>query len=275
MLDPSLSPYAFTVFGFGVHWYSLFMAFSMAMGALWAAREGRRLNMDLDAVMDFALYGLIGAIIGARVVFVLANDPVWIVRDPVQILKVYQGGLAWDGGVLGGIVGAGMYMRRHGLTLAPYLDLAVPGLAFGYALVRIGNIFNHEVYGRMTQLGFGRWPAQFIGSGIGVILLVRYFLERRRGGRRPGEVFWGFMFWYTVLRAVVEEPVRQNPLYLVHVIVPRWGLGFTTLMQLFTPAILVIAGFMWRRCAHGSARPAEGGPAPAAVGEEGLADPRA
>jgi phosphatidylglycerol:prolipoprotein diacylglycerol transferase len=128
------------------------------------------------------------------------------------------------------------------------MDWVVPGVSIGIALVRIGNIFNHEVLGRMTELGFGRWPEQLIGSAIGVGLLIRYaVVARRQPPPYLGYQFWSFVFWYQVFRGFVGETTRQNPLYLIHYINPYWGIGFTTLMQLFTPPLLVFAWLMMRR----------------------------
>ncbi len=63
----------------------------------------------------------------------------------------------------------------------------------------------------------------------------------------PGYQFWSAMFYYALLRGVVGETTRANPLYLIHYLNPHWGIGFTTLMQLFTPPILVFTGLMMRR----------------------------
>lgn len=246
MYLPSLSPYAFVVGPLAIHWYSVFMALSILGGGWYFVREaGRRGLGREDGVVDLALWTVVGGIVGARLMFVLANDPAWVVSDPLQILRVYQGGLSWHGALAGGLGAAGLYARRHGIRLNPLLDLVVPATAFGYALVRVGNIFNHEVLGRMTAFWFGRWPAQLIGAAIGVALLVRYFARDRRPGLVAGDQWWSFLFYHTLLRAGIEETVRDNPLYLVHLQSPIYGIGFTTLTQLATPLILAIVVPMW------------------------------
>jgi phosphatidylglycerol:prolipoprotein diacylglycerol transferase len=247
MYLPQLSPYALVLGPVRIHWYSVFMTVSILVGGWYFVRTARRRGLwQEDRLYDLALWMVVGGIVGARVVFVLANEPQWVVDDPLQILRVYQGGLSWHGALAGGLTAAAWYVRRHPVRLNPLLDLAVPGAALGYALVRLGNIFNHEVLGRTTELGFGRWPAQLVGSAIGLFLLLRYFWRDRRD-LPAGDQFWSFLFYHTLLRGVVEETVRDNPLYLVHYVNPVYGVGLTTLTQLATPFILAVVVPMWRR----------------------------
>jgi phosphatidylglycerol:prolipoprotein diacylglycerol transferase len=245
---PSLSPYAFTIGPFAIHWYSVFMALSILVGALYFVRVGRaRGLLGDDSLFDLALATLVGGIVGARVGFVVFNDPSWFVTDPLQIVRVYQGGLSWHGALIGGLGAAAIYARVAKIRLNPLLDLAVPGVAFGYALVRIGNIFNHEVLGRISALPFGRWPAQLIGAAIGVALLIRFFSRDRRPNLAAGDQFWSFLFWHSLLRGAVEESVRDNPLFWVHYVNPTLGVGFITLTQWATVPLMAVTYLLWRR----------------------------
>jgi phosphatidylglycerol:prolipoprotein diacylglycerol transferase len=222
---PQLSPYALVLGPLRIHYYSVFMALSILLGGAYFVREAQRRGLGRDdRVFDLALATLVGGIVGARLMFVLA----------------------WHGAVAGGLLAAGLYVRSHPMRLNPLLDLVVPGAAIGYTLVRIGNIFNHEVLGRETAFFFGRWPAQLVGAAIGLALLIRYF-ARERPDLAAGDQWWSFLVYHTVLRAVFEESVRDNPLYLIHVRSPVWGVGFTTMTQLATPLILAIAVPLWLR----------------------------
>lgn len=258
MYLPQLSPYAFHIGSFGVHWYGILMAISMLIGSYYLLHYARRHGWSENAIVNVTVWAIIGGIVGARLVFVFANDPLWIVHDPMQIIRVWDGGLAWDGGLLGGVLAGYLSARRERLPLQAVMDGAVPGLAVGYILVRIGNIFNHEVLGRFTELGFGRWPAQLVGSAIGVFLLWRYFyIDRKYRSLPPGYQFWTFNLWYQVFRALIEESVRVNPLYLVHYVNPYLGVGFLTLEQIFSPIIFLIAGVMYLRVMRGRREPAQ------------------
>lgn len=248
MYLPQLSPYAFKIGPIGVHWYGIFMVTAMFLGGWYVVRQGQRYGYDPDRLSSIALWAVVGGVVGARLIFVAANDPQWFWRDPVQVLRIWDGGLSFHGAIGGGALVLLYLLRDDKRLLGRLLDWSVPGIAIGIALVRIGNIFNHEVLGRMTELGFGRWPEQLIGSAIGVALLIRYFVVARRNPPPYlGFQFWSMVFWYQVLRGFIGETTRDNPLYLVHYVNPVWGIGFTTLTQLFTPPILAFAAYMlWR-----------------------------
>jgi len=249
-----LNPVAFHIGPLAVRWYGIFMSLSVLFGTWYLYREGIKRGLEEDFILNLAILVVVGGIVGARLMFVLANYPHWFWQDPLQVLKIYEGGLSWHGGLLGGFLAGWAYARKTGVQVGALADLTVPGLALGYFLVRIANIFNQEVLGRPTAFFFGRWPAQLIGSAIGLLLLIRYFyLERKQPP--AGYQFWSFVFYHQLLRALVEESVRDNPLEVWGYVVPRWGLGFFTLTQLVTPLILVLAGyFMWRSLARPQSR---------------------
>ena len=261
MYIPQLSPYIIHFGGqFGLRWYGLFMALSMLYGAYYIVRQGMKRGWSENALTSVAIWAIIGGVVGARVVFVFANDPGWIVNDPTQIFRIWQGGLAWDGGLLGGLLAGYLSARKQKIPFQALLDLAVPGLSFGYILVRIGNIFNHEVLGRFTEMGF-RWPAQLVGSAIGAFLLWRFFYIARKYKNLPdGYQFWTFNLWYQVFRGLTEESVRQNPLYVIHYVNHYLGIGFMTLEQWFSPLIFAIAWVMYARVTRNWRKDAAAGP---------------
>ncbi len=254
MYLPQLHSVAFKLGPIAVHWYGIFMVAAIVGGVWYMLERGGELGETTDRLSSIALWTVVAAVVGARIVFVLANDPQWITQDPMQIVRVWQGGLAYDGAVGLGILALWYQLRRTPLVFNKLADWLIPGMAIAIFMVRIGNIYNHEVLGRMTQLGFGRWPEQLWGSFIGLFLLLRYFWIERRVSVPPGYQFWSAMVYYALLRGFVGETTRDNPLYLVHYINPHWGIGFTTLMQLFTPPILVFTIYMMRRTWRRSAR---------------------
>jgi len=247
MYLPQLSPLAFKLGPFAVHWYGIFMVAAIVGGVWYMLERGGELGENPDRLSTVALWTVVAAVVGARVLFVLANDPQWIWQDPMQIVRVWQGGLAYDGAVGLGILALWYQLRKKPLVFNKLADWLIPGMAIAIFMVRIGNIFNHEVLGRMTALGFGRWPEQLWGSFIGLFLLLRYFWIERHKPVPPGYQFWSAMFYYAILRGFIGETTRDNPLYVFHYLNPHWGIGFTTLMQLFTPPIMVFTWYMMRR----------------------------
>ncbi len=222
------------------------MGISFLIGTYYLLQQGRKKGLDEDFLLNLAIITLLGGIVGARLVFVMANFPYWFINNPIQVLKIYQGGLAWHGGLLGGLLSGITYAYKKKQNVNMLMDLTVPGLAAGYMLVRIGNIFNQEVLGRTTQLGFERWPAQLIGSGIGLVLLIRYFILQKKD-IKPGYQFWSFIFYHQLLRGLVEETIRDNPLFIIGYLNTTVGIGFFTLTHLITPAVLILAYIMMKR----------------------------
>ncbi len=247
MYIPKLHPFAFKIGPIGVHWYGIFMVMAILGGSYYLIERGRQLGEDPDRLSNITLWTVLWGVIGARVVFVLANEPQWIWMNPMQILRIWDGGLAYDGAVGFGVLALWYQLRKRPLTFNYLVDWTIPGIGLGIFMVRIGNIFNHEVLGRMTELGFGRWPEQLWGSFIGVFLIIRYFWLERHRTPPPGYQFWSAMFYYAILRGFIGETTRDNPLYIIHYINPYWGIGFTTLMQLFTPPIMIFTWIMMRR----------------------------
>lgn len=245
-----------------IRWYGALMAASMAVGLYYFLRYGPQRGIGEDDLYHIAIAGIIGGIVGARLVYVLTN---WSDYAPVplEIIRVDHGGLSFHGAIGGGALGTWLVARRRGIPFDRYADLAVPGIATGIMLVRIGNIFNAEVLGRPAEvLGGARHPAQIYGSLIGVVLLVLHNVLARR--RPPeGVLFWTFFLVYSFLRGFFEETFRDNPLYAWGYVNERWGVGFFTLTHLFTPPLLALSWAMLVRARRRAAHAAQEGAAPA------------
>lgn len=246
----NLNPVAFRIGPISVRWYGIFMAISILLGMIYFFREGKKRGVDEDDLYNAVLLVVIFGVIGARLMFVLTNYPAWFINDPLQVLKIYEGGLAWHGGLLGGFLAGWWYTRRKNLNLFMLADMVVPGLSIGYILVRIGNIFNGEVLGRMTAFSFGRWPAQLVGSAIGLILLIRYFYVQKKNPPN-GYQFWSFLFYHQLLRGVFEESVRENPLFIIKYVSETWGIGLLTLTQWATVPLLILFYYFMVRSQKG------------------------
>lgn len=250
-MSAALSPVAFQIGPIAVHWYGLFMAASILLGFWYFHTSLVRRGYHSDFLYNTVVLAVAGGIVGARLVYVFTN---WadFAGDLVAIIRIDQGGLSFHGGILGGILVATPYVLAKRANWGELADRVVPGIAIGIALVRIANIINNEVLGRVTVSGF-RHPAQLYGSLIGVALLVSYFVMARRR-LPPGYLFWSFALYYSLLRGVFEETFRDNPLYAVGYVNDQYGVGFFTLTQLFTPLFVALAWVMRRRTVHAAPR---------------------
>ncbi len=231
-----------------IRWYGVLMATAIGLGFHYFRRDGLKLGYHEDFLYNTILTALVGGILGARAVYVITNWSAYA-GDWVAMLRIDQGGLSFHGGVVGGAALAGWYVARKQHSFEELADLVVPGIALGIILVRIANLINGEVLGRPMEaelFGLERQPAQWIGSAIGVVLLVIHNVLARRP-RPVGYLFWSFVIYYSLLRGVVEESVRANPLYLWGYVNSDWGIGLLTLTQVVTPLFVLLGVLMRRR----------------------------
>lgn len=247
MYIENISPYVFEVGPVAVRWYGLMFAVSVLIGFYYLRRDGMKKGFKEDELFTLFIIIMVFLMVGARLVFVLTNWT-YFMEHPELIIRVDRGGLAFHGGLLGGILSTWVYCRIKGLNWWSLADLSVPGIAIGYALIRVANIFNREILGREAELfTFERHPAQVYGILIGIAMLLLHNYLARRPGVKPGYLFWNFILAYTFLRALVEETFRENPLVAWGYISQSWGAGFFTTVQLFTPAIIVLCLLMlWK-----------------------------
>lgn len=239
---PWLDPVIVEIGPFAIRWYGVLMALSIAWGFYYVRRDGIKLGYDEDFLYNAVALAVVGGIAGARLVYVATNWEAYA-GSLVDVIRVDQGGLSFHGAALGGVLALGLYLRRKQYSFEELLDLFVPGVCIGIILVRIANLINGEVLGRTTGLDwwFERHPAQLIGSAVGLVLLIIHNVIARR--RPPvGYLFWSFVLYYSLLRGIIEESVRLNPLYAWGYVNETWGIGFFTLTQLVTP---VFAGLGW------------------------------
>lgn len=233
---PDISPEIFTLhlggLSLSLRWYALaylaglligwrIMVRMMRRDAIW----GDRAPMRPERVDDLLTWVIVGVILGGRLGFVLFYEPGYYLSHPVEIIKVWQGGMSFHGGFAGVIVATWLYCRAHSippLRLADAMAVVAPiGLFFG----RIANFINAELWGRPTDLPWGvifpgeaaqacagvtgacaRHPSQLYEAGLeGLVLGVILWAVLRAGGlRRPGLCFGIFLAGYGFARMFVE-----------------------------------------------------------------------
>ena len=149
-------PAIFTIGSKEIRWYSLMFIIGFGIGYKIVERMWRRESINPKWIDPLLYYTLIGTVVGARLGHCLFYDPGYYLSHPIEILKVWEGGLASHGGVLGIIVAIyfySKYVSRQSM-LWTFDKLVVPtGLVA--ALIRIGNLINHEVYGLPTDRPWG------------------------------------------------------------------------------------------------------------------------
>jgi len=216
MIYWNADPIAVGIGPLSIHWYGMFFAAAFIAG-MWImgrmfAREGRSTD-DLDSLLGFVV---VGALVGARLGHCLVYDPGYYLANPLLILKIWEGGLASHGGVIGILVAVGVYARRRGMQFWWLLDrIAVPA-ALGGAFIRIGNFMNSEIVGMPTIVPWAvifervddlpRHPVQLYEAAAYFLIFMVLFLTWRVGAlrRRQGLLCGLFLTLVFAVRFVLE-----------------------------------------------------------------------
>ena len=146
-LNPGKS---FTMFGIEIAYYGVIIALGMLAGALVAYREAKKTGQKVDDYIDFTLYTLIAAIIGARIYYVIFEWDYYSAH-PLEIFNLRAGGLAIYGGVLASVLTLFIFTKVKKLKFWLMADTAVQGLIIGQIIGRWGNFFNREAFGGYTD----------------------------------------------------------------------------------------------------------------------------
>ena len=139
-----------SVFGFSIAYYGIIIGIGMLTGIWVAQNDAKRRGQDPDIYLDFALYGIIFAIIGARLYYVIFEWDMY--KDNLlQIFNLRAGGLAIYGGVIGAVLTLIVFTRKRKLSFFSMADSGVLGLITGQIIGRWGNFFNCEAFGGYTD----------------------------------------------------------------------------------------------------------------------------
>lgn len=279
---PNLSPEIFAIdfgsFRFALRWYAMGYIVGILIGwwiigraiarpALWQAGA----PMTKQQLEELVTWMVIGIVVGGRLGFVLFYQPGYYLEHPADIVKLWQGGMAFHGGFLGVVIGVWLFSRRHRLKTAQIADLMAIATPPALGLVRVANFINAEIWGRPTDMPWGvifpgeaaqacatateacaRHPSQLYEAGLeGVVLtIVLLWLAFRSGWlKTPGLLAGTFFLGYGLSRFIVEF-FRQADAQFISADNP-WGhvfLGLTMGQLLSLPMVIVgIATMIWAR----------------------------
>ncbi|MGR3519580.1 MAG: prolipoprotein diacylglyceryl transferase, partial [Roseovarius sp.] len=239
---PEISPeiVSITLFGmeFALRWYALAYIVGIVIGwriVVAATRRpllwpGDRAPMESKDVEDLLTWVILGVILGGRLGYVLFYQPGYFLANPVQILQVWQGGMAFHGGLLGVVLAVVLFSRSRDINWVSVADALCMVTPVGLLLGRIANFINAELWGRPTDLPWGvifpsaaaqdcagvvglcaRHPSQLYEAALEGLILgaILLWLGWRRGALRlPGTLTGVFFAGYGAARFLVEF-VRQ------------------------------------------------------------------
>jgi len=270
---PVINPDAFSLGPVHIRWYALAYITGIILAWIYAralikrtALWDRSAPMSLHQLEDFIFWVTLGIILGGRIGDVLWDLPLYM-KDPVRIVMLWKGGMAFHGGYVGCIVAVMWFAVRNRISILSLGDLTTAGAPLGLFLGRIANFINNELLGRAADPGLPwavvfpndhlpRHPSQLYEAGLeGIVLFLVLALMIRRGAlKRPGMILGSFTLFYGLARIVAEFFRDPDPPYG-----EMWNV-LTMGMLLSIP--MVIAGIILVRVAVRRGRqgsPIEGG----------------
>ena len=153
-LEIELSRVAFSIGPFTVYWYGVLIAAAFLAGTFYAIRRSKVFGVNADRAVDVVMISAVGGIIGARLYYVLFSWEYYSSHLD-EIFKIWHGGIAIYGGVIGALITAIAACKLRGVKFFPMADMAVGGILLGQAIGRWGNFVNVEAFGSNTSLPWG------------------------------------------------------------------------------------------------------------------------
>jgi phosphatidylglycerol:prolipoprotein diacylglycerol transferase len=212
-----MNPEIFRIGNFAVRWYGLLFASGFFFGYLIFLRFFKKEGLSIELLDKLTIYMAIGTVVGARLGHCLFYEPDYYLKHPVEILKIWRGGLASHGAAIGILIALWLFVRKYKKPFIWILDRIVVVVALAGALIRLGNLMNSEIYGIETSLPWGfvfirnlevvpKHPTQiyealtyFLVFGL---LLAIYI--RSDAKFRPGTLFSLFLILVFGMRFLIE-----------------------------------------------------------------------
>ena len=220
-------PVIFHVGSFGLRWYALMFIIGFFIGVKLMEKYYRHDGKDPERVSVLFIYCFLGTIIGARLGHCFFYAPDYYLAHPLEILMTWKGGLASHGGTLGVMLGVWIYSMRDKLPILFVLDRLGIAVAPVAALIRMGNLFNHEIYGGETSLPWGfrfitnmgayeagrepiftapSHPTQLYEAScyLAVFVINTWLYKKYDAGKRPGLLLGSFFTGVFGSRFLIE-----------------------------------------------------------------------
>ncbi|WP_028783715.1 prolipoprotein diacylglyceryl transferase [Thalassobacillus devorans] len=217
-----------------IYWYGVIIAAGAYLGLWLAVRETERLGLKKDLMIDAVVIAIPVAIISARIYYVIFEWERYAGSSLLNILAIWEGGIAIHGALIGSVITAIVYARVKKVSVWMLLDIAAPSIILGQAIGRWGNFMNQEAHGGPVSesfynnfmqylpdfitnqmcIGGTMYHPTFLYESTWNILGFVLLLVLRRYNPLRGEVFLSYVIWYSVGRFFIEG-LRTDSLYLV------------------------------------------------------------
>jgi phosphatidylglycerol:prolipoprotein diacylglycerol transferase len=247
LIHPQFDPVALKLGPLALHWYGLMYLVAFASFFILARMRTQQAGFlpphvktpwTSRDVEDMLFFGVLGVVIGGRLGYCFFYKPGYYLANPLDILKVWSGGMAFHGGLLGVIVAEAWFAKSRGRSLLEVADFVAPCVPLGLAAGRMGNFINGELWGRAADAtlpwamvfpqsgtAFARHPSQlyqFLLEGL-ALFAISWLYGRK--ARKPGQVAAVFLMGYGVFRFIVEyfrEPDSFLGLLALNMSMGQW-----------------------------------------------------
>lgn len=248
---PDFDPIVFNIGPLAVHWYGLMylLGFSLAWGlGQWRARNPNY-GWNKEQVNDLIFYAALGVIIGGRLGYVVFYNLSLYWHYPLDIFKIWDGGMSFHGGLLGVVIAMIGYSRKIHKSLFAVADFLAPLVPLGLAAGRMGNFINGELWGRVTTVPWSmvfpqggaspRHPSQLyelILEGLLLFIILWFYSSKPRPEKRVSALF---LILYGVFRFILEF-FREPDLQLGFI-----AFGWLTVGQLLCLPMIMGGIILW------------------------------
>lgn len=247
-----VSPLIFKIGGLQIRWYGLFFALSFYLGYVILEKQVfKREHIPVGLLDKLATYVVIGTIVGARLGHIFFYEPMSYLKDPISILKIWEGGLASHGAAVGILLALILFIRKSGKTYLWTLDRLVIVVALAGFFIRMGNLMNSEIYGYFTNLPWGfvylrdgqtepRHPTQIYEALCYLILFIGLLLYYRRNylKMKEGTIFGVFLVVLFGIRFLIEFVKEPQVAF-------EQGMTLNMGQWLSLPFIMAGLGLLW------------------------------
>ncbi len=216
MFINNFDPVAFNFFALEIRWYSLSYIFGIILAWVYCKRFLIKDERELKLFDDLISFLIIGVIVGGRLGYVIFYNPIYYLKNPIEILMLWNGGMSFHGGTLGVIFATYLFSKKNKNNSFVFLDLIAMSAPIGIFLGRIANFINSELYGRQTDFllsvkfekvdDLHRHPSQIYEAffeGIVLFIFMNFFF-RKYLYKSPGVISSLFLVFYSIFRFLIE-----------------------------------------------------------------------
>jgi len=223
---PKIEPVLFSIGPIHVRWYGIMyvLGFIACYFLLQKQERSKQIGLVGTAVQDLIFYLAVGVIAGGRLGYILFyqyNDLLTYIKNPLEIIATWHGGMSFHGGLLGCVIAVWIFSRRKAMPFAALADSVIVTCPVGLGLGRLGNFINGELFGRPGNVPWAmifpaggpipRHPTQLYESFAEGLLLFIIMWSLRKKPFKDGMMVGFFLIFYGILRFIIEFFKEPDP----------------------------------------------------------------